>query len=81
VQGKLQVESGKAKLIRTRQEVRRAWLAVSNTLTRQGLPESAARVRRYVEQMPKPLTEKEYIAMKLLEHAREPKTREIEMAR
>ena len=81
VQGKLQVESGKAKLIRTRKEVRRGWLAVSDELTRQGHPEIAAQVRRYVEQMPKPLTEKEYIATKLLEHAREPKTREIEMAR
>ena len=81
VKGKLQVESGKAKLIRTRQEVRRGWQAVSDELTRQGHPEIAAQVRRYVEQMPKPLTEKEWIATKLLEHAREPKTREIEMAR
>ena len=81
MQGKLQVESGKAKLIRTRNEVRRGWRAVSNKLTRQGRPEIAAQVRRYVEQMPKPLTEKEYIATKLLELAREPKTREIEHAR
>ena len=81
VQGKLQVESGKAKLVRTRQEVRRAWLTVSDTLIRQGHPEIAAQVRRYVEQMPKPLTEKEYIATKLLEHAREPRTREFEFAR
>ena len=81
VKGKLQVESGKAKLLRTRQEVRRGWKAVSDILTRQGHPEIAAQVRRYVEQMPKPLTEKEYIATKLLERAREPKTREIEMAR
>ena len=81
VKGKLQVESGKTKLIRTRQEVRRGWQAVSDELTRQGHPEIAAQVKRYVEQMPKPLTEKEFIAMKLLERAREPKAREIEMAR
>jgi Relaxase/Mobilisation nuclease domain len=81
VKGKLQVESGKAKLIRTRQEVRRGWQAVSDELTRQGHPEIAAQVKRYVEQMPRPLTEKEYIATSLLEHAREPKTREIEMTR
>jgi type IV secretory pathway VirD2 relaxase len=81
VKGKLQVESGKAKLIRTRQEVRRAWLTVSDTLAHQGHPEIATQVRRYVEQMPRPLTEKEYIAAKLLERAREPKTREIEFAR
>jgi hypothetical protein len=81
VEGKLQVESGKAKLIRTRKEVRLGWLAVSDTLTQQGHPEIAAQIKRYVEQMPKPLTEKEYIATKLLEHAREPKTREYEMVR
>jgi hypothetical protein len=80
-QGKLQVESGKAKLLRTRQEVRRGWQAVSDILTRQGHPEIAAQVRRYVEQMPKPLTEKEIIATKLLERARQPKAREIGMAR
>jgi hypothetical protein len=81
VKGKLQVESGKAKLIRTRQEVRHGWQAVSGKLTRQGQPEIAAQVKRYVEQMARPLTEKEYIATTLLEHAREPKTREIEMTR
>jgi hypothetical protein len=81
VQGKLRVELGKAKLIRTRQEVRRGWQAVSDELARQGRPEIAVQVRQYVEQMPKPLTEKEYIATKLLERTREPKTREIEMAR
>jgi hypothetical protein len=81
VKGKLQVESGKVKLIRTRQKVRRAWLTVSDTLAHQGHLEIATQVRRYVEQMPRPLTEKEYIAAKLLERAREPKTREIEFAR
>jgi Relaxase/Mobilisation nuclease domain len=81
VKGKLQVESGKAKLLRTREEVRRGWLAVSDELTRQGHPETAAQVKRYVEQMPRPLTEREYIATMLVEHARKPRVREIEMAR
>lgn len=81
VKGKLQVESGKAKLLRTRDEVRRGWLAVSDELTSQGHPEIAAQVRRHVEQMPRPLTEKEHIATKLLEHARKSCVREIEMAR
>jgi hypothetical protein len=80
-EGKLQVEPGKEKLLRTREEVRRGWLAVSDELTRQGQPEIAAQVRRYVEQMPRPLTDKEFIATKLLEHARKPRVREIEMAR
>jgi hypothetical protein len=67
--------------MRTRQEVRRRWQAVRDELTRQGHAEIAAQVKRYVDQMPKPLTEKEYIATKLLESAREPRVREIEMTR
>jgi hypothetical protein len=81
VKRKLQVEPGKKNLLRTREEVRRGWLAVTDELTRQGHAEIAAQVKRYVEQMPRPLTEKEYIATSLLEHAREPRVREIEMAR
>lgn len=81
VKGKLQVESGKSKLLRTREEVRRGWLAVSDELTRQGHAELAAQVKRYLEEMPRPLTEKELIATKLLVHARKPRVREIEMAR
>jgi Relaxase/Mobilisation nuclease domain len=80
-EGKLQIEPGKEKLLRTREEVRGGWLAVSDELTRQGHPEIAAQVRRHVEQMPRPLTEKEYIATILLERARKPRVREIEMAR
>jgi type IV secretory pathway VirD2 relaxase len=81
VKGKLQVESGKAKLLHTREEVRRGWLAMSDELTRQGHPEIAVQVERYVQQMPKPLTEKERIATKLLERARKPRVRELEMTR
>jgi hypothetical protein len=54
---------------------------VSDELTRQGHAEIAAQVKRYVEQMPRPSTEKEYIATSLLEHAREPRVREIELVR
>jgi len=81
VRRKLQIEPGKKKLLSTREEVRRGWLAVGDELTRQGHPEIAAQVKRYVEQMPRPLTEKEFIATSLLEHAREPRVREIEMVR
>ena len=80
-EGKLRIESGKAKLLRTHDDVRRGWLAVSDELIRQGHPELAAQVRRHVGQMRRPLTEKEYIATRLLERAREPKTREIEFSR
>jgi hypothetical protein len=44
-------------------------------------PEIAAQVKRYVEQMPRPLTEKEYIAVNLLEGARKLRVREIGIVR
>ena len=80
--GKLQIEPSKEKLLRTRREVRRAWLAVSDTLSRDGHSDLATQVRRYVEELPSPATEKEYIAARLLApRTREPRVREIEMAR
>jgi hypothetical protein len=80
--GKLEKEQGKEKLLRTRDEVQRAWLAVSDTLSRDGHPELAMQVRRYVEQMPGSGTEKEYIAARLLAgRTRDPKAREMELAR
>ncbi len=58
--GELRVESGEAKRLRTRAVVRRAWMAVTDTLTRGTHPDIAAQVRRHVERMPPPLTEKEF---------------------
>jgi hypothetical protein len=46
-------------------ELSRSWqqrYEDQNELTRQRHPEIAAQVKRYVDQMPKLLTEKEYIA-------------------
>lgn len=81
-QGRFQVEPDKENLLSTREEVLRGWLAVSDTLSRDGRPEIAMQVSRYVEQMPRPGTEKEWIAATLLaRRVREPRVREIEMAR
>jgi hypothetical protein len=81
-EGKLQIEPGKERLLRTRKEVRRNWLALSDTLFRDGHSELATQVRQYVEELPKPGTEKEFIAARLLApRTRQPRVREIEMAR
>ena len=64
-QGRLRIESGKASLVNTRNEVRRAWLAVGDILIRKGQPELAAHVRRFSEEMPTPQTEKERLAATL----------------
>jgi hypothetical protein len=65
VKGKPRVESGKASLVETRNEVRRAWLVVGDILIREQQAELAAHVRQFAEQMAPPLTEKELIAERL----------------
>jgi hypothetical protein len=74
--GKLRIEPGKASLISTRSEVRRAWLAVGDILIREQQPELAAHVRRFTEQMAPPLTEKEWVASSMPERARDPRARQ-----
>ncbi|HVB82549.1 MAG TPA: relaxase/mobilization nuclease domain-containing protein [Candidatus Binataceae bacterium] len=79
--GVLRVESGKAKVVRTHNDVRRAWLAVSDVLTQEKQPELAAQVRRYAEQLPPPFTEKEKLAARILEHARKLPVHERQISR
>jgi hypothetical protein len=74
--GKLRIEPGKVSLISTRSEVRRAWLAVGDILIREQQPELAAHVRRFTEQMAPPLTEKEWVASRIPERARDPRARQ-----
>jgi hypothetical protein len=74
--GDQQVEPGKAKLVETRDNTRRAWWNVSEILVRDKQPDLAAQVRRFREQMPPALTEREWIAGKLVEGSRSPRARE-----
>ena len=74
--GAVQVEPGKRKLVETRKTVRRAWWTVREILVRDGQPELAAQVQRFVAQMPAPLTEREWLAGKLIEHKHTARARE-----
>jgi Relaxase/Mobilisation nuclease domain len=75
--GKLQIEPGKASLVTTRNEVRRAWLAVGDILIREGQLELAAHVKRFSGEMPPPRTEKERIAEQVIRRTREPSYQRI----
>src|SRR5271169_2717534 len=79
-QGKLRVEAGKSKLVRTRNEVERGWRAVSEILVREGQPELASQVERFVNQMSPPRTENEQLAVALLERTREPRAKQFPSA-
>jgi hypothetical protein len=74
--GSVQAEPGKAKLVETRDNVRRAWGAVSEILVRDKQPDLAAQVRQFAQQMPPPMTEREWLAAKLVERIRPPRARE-----
>lgn len=74
--GITQVESGKAKLVETRNNVRRAWWTVSEILIRDSHPELAAEVTRFAEQMPSPMTERERLTRTLVNDTRNPRVRE-----
>jgi hypothetical protein len=74
--GNVRVEPSKAKLVETRNNVRQAWWTVSDILIREKQPDLAAQVRRFAEQMPPPLTEREWLADKLVGSIRPPRARE-----
>lgn len=65
LEGALRVEPARSKLIRTRNQVERGWRSVSDTLVDQNHPDLAARVRRFIDQMLPPRSEKEQLAASL----------------
>jgi hypothetical protein len=77
LKGNIRVEAGKSKLIQTRKEVERGWRAVSEFLVREGQPELASQVERFVNQMSPPRTDNEQIAVALLDRTREPRAKEF----
>jgi relaxase-like protein len=78
LKGDLPVELGKSTLMATRMEIERAWRATSNILAAQGHPELAARVRRFLGEMPPPSTEKEQTAAELRRRAYAVQPRELQ---
>lgn len=76
LKGALRVESGKSKVVETRKAIMRGWQAIGELLMRNGEPVIAADVRRFVEEMPPPTTEKEQIAAELVARARERRIKE-----
>lgn len=69
--GRLDPGPGKDKLLNTRRDVQRGWHAVSNILERDGNVELASQVMRFVDQMPPPQTEREWIAGQLVSQRRD----------
>jgi hypothetical protein len=66
LQGELRPEQGKSAIVHTRRKIERGWRAVRDILTSQSQPELAADVGRFIEDMPRPATERELVAKALV---------------
>jgi hypothetical protein len=73
--GNSRVEPGKRTLVETRRQVQIAWRLVADLLTKDGHPELGSEVRRFVEQMPSPRTEKEQVVAEIVTRARQAESR------
>jgi Relaxase/Mobilisation nuclease domain len=69
-QGVLKPGPGKDQLVNTRREVVRGWEATAQLLDSQGQRELAGQVRGFVDRMPPPRTERQWIADQLWAHLR-----------
>jgi hypothetical protein len=67
-EGNVRIESRKSKLVETRTVVQRGWRATSDILIAQGHVELADQVRRFVDQMSPPWTERERLARGIQRH-------------
>ncbi len=76
VKGNVRPEPGKSRLLETRKQIERGWRDIGNILAAEGHRELAADVRRYVDDLPIPRTEREQIAEGLLQRSNRPRERE-----
>ena len=74
--GGLRPEPGRERLVETRTDVTRGWNAMAELLETQGHRELASVVRRFVDRMPPPQTERQWIGRELQE--RVVRARELE---
>ena len=77
-QGTIRDDPGKARLIESRRDVARRWLAVAKGLRDGGKETLALEVLHFAKTMPPPRTEREQIAEELLEQVRTGKERALE---
>jgi len=71
--GQMEVDFGRVKLAETRGKVQRAWGVIGEMLRQEGQAELSARVLRFAECMPLPMTDQELIAAQMVERVRPPR--------
>ena len=79
--GGLQPESGKAKLVATREAVVRGWHAIAHSLLSTGQGQLAEKIWKFIDSMPAPATDHERIASLLLRERGRSQERRLERTR
>jgi hypothetical protein len=74
--GIIRVEASKRKLVETRKAVEDGWRSVASHLTKDGHHDLATDIRRFVDRMPPPQTDRELIARELFERTRDSRVSE-----
>jgi MobA/VirD2-like, nuclease domain len=72
LKGDLRVEPGKRTLLETRRQVESGWQSIADVLAKDGQPNLANDVRRFIQRMPAVKTEREWIAHELRRRVRDP---------
>ena len=62
---------GESRLLRTRFQVERGWLDLADSVARDGMQDLAAQIRRFVDRMPRVLTDRQWIAEHIRSVSRE----------
>lgn len=81
LKGNVRAQPGKIKLVETRKAVEGGWRSIATLLTKDGHPDLANDVRRFVDRMPAAKTEREQTAAELMERARELRARDHQPSR
>jgi type IV secretion system T-DNA border endonuclease VirD2 len=74
--GTIRVEPGKRTLVETRRQVESGWSNLAINLAKDGHQDLARDVHRFVDGMPAPKTEREWIAHELNQRIRDPRVRD-----
>jgi len=75
--GGLRTEAGRSRLLQTRYDVERGWLAFADAAARDGMQNVADQVRQFVGRMPPVGTDREWIAQRLQERIRDKPARTL----
>lgn len=81
LRGNLRADSGKRTLLETRKTVRAGWSSIADRLTKEGHQDTARDVMRFIERMPAVRTEREQLAILLIEKAKTARTRDQQRTR